>query len=169
MRRHDGTTASRYHSLWFAGVLALWPPCCLAAQAPDSLVTPRISPAVHYGKWATLGGSVILGVLAHSKNQDAEATYQSLRDRCFADPVSCLVGADGRYLDAGTEGLYDRTRTLDRQASRLLIGAEVTFVASAVGFVWELMHRKDRTPTIPFEPRVEAGLTTTRVGVTVRF
>lgn len=136
------------------------------APAPQRRSAPAL---VHYGKWAALGGSVVFGVLAHSRNQDAEATYQSLRDRCFADPVSCLTGTDGRYLDPASEGLYTETRRLDRQASRLLIGAEVTFVASAAGFLWELMHRKDRTPTIPFEPRVEAGSTATRVGVTVRF
>ena len=145
------------------------PPDRLTAQVVDTVPKLHIPPVVHYGKWVALGSSVVLGVMAHSRNQDAEATYQSLRDRCFATPVSCLIGTDGRYLDPGSEGLYTETRRLDRQASRLLIGTEVTFVASAVGFVWELMHRKDTTPTIPFEPRVEQTSTATRVGVSFRF
>ncbi|MBW8773103.1 MAG: hypothetical protein JF590_07440, partial [Gemmatimonadetes bacterium] len=144
-------------------LLAVGPPDRLTAQTPDSLRATRIPPAVHYGKWVALGGSAVLGVLAHSKNQDAEATYQSLKDRCFSNPANCLIGGDGRYLDASSEALYDRTRVLDHQAARLLIGAEASFIASAAGFVWELMHRQDRTPTIPFEPRVEQTPTATRV------
>jgi hypothetical protein len=150
-------------------LLTAGPPGRLTAQATDSLLTPRIPPVVHYGKWVALGGSMAFGVLAHSKNHDSEATYQSLKDRCFSAPANCLIGGDGRYVDPTSEGLYQQTRTLDRQASRLLIGAEVSFVASAAGFVWELMHRKDKTPTIPFEPRVETGPTSTRVSLTVRF
>ena len=160
-------------------VSACLAPSYLNAQASaDPLIRPSaidtvpkqpVPGYIHYGKWAALGGSVVLGVLAHSKNADAEATYQSLRQRCFDTPVDCLVGADGRYLDVSSEALYDRTRVLDHQASRLLIGAEVSFVASAAGFVWELMHRKDQTPTIPFEPRVEQTPTATRVGLTFRF
>jgi len=175
MRRSGGRAVGRsaLRGTGLVSVLAVLltagPPGRLTAQTPDSLITPRIPPAVHYGKWAALRGSVVLGALAHAKNSDAEATYQQLRQRCFDQPFDCLVGPDGRYLDASSEALYDRTRVLDRQASRLLIGAEVSFVASAAGFVWELMHRKDKTPTIPFEPRVEQTPTATRVSLTLRF
>lgn len=138
----------------------------------DSDSAPRrrsAPPLVHYGKWVTLGSSIALGALAHAKNQDAKASFGTLRQRCFDVPVSCLVGGDGRYLDPGTEALYDETTRLDHQASRLLIGAEISFAASAVGFVWELMHRRDQTPTIPFEPRVEQTPSATRVSLTFRF
>lgn len=183
MRRWGGGALGRW--VFALAILFVAAVQRLGAQAPTALAPLRGSNAlpdtttppqrrsasafVHYGKWAALGGSVVFGVMAHSRNQDAEATYQSLRQRCFDSPVSCLTGTDGRYLDAASEELYTETRRLDRQASRLLVGAEVTFVASAVGFVWELMHRKDRTPTIPFEPRVEQTPTATKVGLTFRF
>jgi hypothetical protein len=150
-------------------LLTAGPPGRLTAQVMDSVPKPHIPPLVHYGKWATLGASVALGAMAHAKNQDAEAIYGSLRRRCFDTPANCLIGADGRYLDPGSEALYDRTTRLDHQAARLLIGAEVSFAASAVGFVWELMHRRDKTPTIPFEPRVEQTPTATKVGLNFRF
>lgn len=171
MRRTNARANGRTIALAAFGIMVLCAcgPVRLCAQAPDTIPKPHIPPAVHYGKWVALGGSVVFGVMAHSRNQDAEATYRSLQDRCFDDPVSCLIGPDGRYLDPATEGLYTETRRLDRQASRLLIGAEVTFVASAAGFIWELMHRKDQTPTIPFEPRVEQTPTATKVGLTFRF
>ncbi|MEO6067929.1 MAG: hypothetical protein ABIQ41_08120 [Gemmatimonadales bacterium] len=135
-------------------------------SAPQRPSAPAL---VRYGKWVALGGAAGLGIMAHSRNQDAEATYQALQDRCDGLPTACTVGAGGPYTDPVSEGLYTETRRLDRQASRLLIGAEVALAASAVGFVWELMHRQDLPPKIPFEPRVDAGISATRVGVTVRF
>jgi hypothetical protein len=136
------------------------------APAPQR---PSVPPLVRYGKWIALGGAGALGYVANARNHDAEATYRSLRTRCFDVPFSCLIGPDGHYTDPVSEGLYTRTQRLDREASRYLIGAEVAVAAAAVGFVWELMHRQDRTPTIPFEPRVEQSSTSTRVGLTFRF
>jgi hypothetical protein len=165
--RSHGRTVART-SLWILLVCACVP-VRLCAQVVDTVPKPHFPALVHYGKWATLGASVALGAMAHAKNQDAEAVFRDLRQRCFDTPANCLVGADGRYLDPESEALYGRTTRLDHQAARLLIGAEVSFAATAVGFVWELMHRKDGTPTIPFEPRVEQTPTATRIGLTFRF
>lgn len=144
-------------------------PARLCAQALDTIPKPRVPSLVRYGKWVALGGAAALGFVAHSRNQDAEARYQALRDRCFDDPTFCQVGPNGHYLDPVSERLYTDTRRLDREAARFLISAEVAVAATAVGFVWEVMHREDRPPTIPFQPRIEAGLTTTRVGLTFHF
>lgn len=144
-------------------------PLRLSAQTIDTVPKPHVPSAVRYGKWLALGGAAVLGTMAHARNQDAEDNYQALRDRCFEVPNSCALDPNGQYVDPVSEGFYTETQRLDRQASRLLIGAEVALAATAVGFVWELLHRKDETPNIPFEPRVEAGMTATRVGVVVRF
>lgn len=151
------------------GSICAYAPTRLSAQTPDSINRPRIPPVVRYGKWVALGGAAALGFVAHSRNQDADARYQALRDRCFDDPTFCQVGPNGHYLDPVSERLYTDTRRLDREAARFLISAEVAVAATAVGFVWEVMHREDRPPTIPFQPRIEAGLTTTRVGLTFHF
>ncbi len=150
-------------------LLTAYPATRLTAQVVDTVPKPRVPSLVRYGKWVALAGAGVLGTAAYRRNQDAEATYQALRSRCFDLPLSCTLGPDGRYTDPVSEGLYSETQRSDREAARFLIGAEVAVAAAAVGFVWELMHREDRPPTIPFEPRIEAGLTTTRVGLTFHF
>ena len=138
-------------------------------SALESVPKPRVPSYVRYGKWVALGGAVVLGYQANRSHQDANDSYQALRDRCFDIPLSCEIMPSGRYADPVSERLYLVTRDSDHRAARYLIGAEVSFAAAAVGFVWELLKREDRTPNVPFEPRLETGMTSTRVGVTVRF
>jgi hypothetical protein len=165
----------------FALTIALWviPPGEARAQASadppmrpsaiDTVPKPRVPSYVRYGKWVALGGAFALGLRANALHQDANESYQTLRDRCFQDTFACSQLPDGRYADPVSERLYADTRDRDHQAARYLIGAEVSFALAATGFIWELLKHEDRTPNIPFEPRVEAGATTTRVGVAFRF
>ncbi len=151
-----------------ATLLCACAPVRLCAQVVDTV--PKKTPAlVHYGKWLALGGAVAFGVAAKQNNDKAEAAYDELSAHCIELPVACLTGPDGSYLDPVAESLYDETTRYDHRAGRYLLAAEVTFAAAVAGFVWEIVNHKDHTPTIPFEPRVEAGLTTTKVGVTFRF
>ena len=150
-------------------LLCVSAPLRLCAQTLDTVPKPRVPSFVRYGKWVALGGAIALGYQANQAHQDANDSYDTLRDRCFEIPLSCALRPDGRYADPVSERLYADTRGSDHRAARYLIGAEVSFAAAAVGFVWELLKREDRTPNIPFEPRVEAGAASTRVGVTVRF
>ena len=144
-------------------------PLRLCAQTIDTVPKPRVPSFVHYGKWVALGGAFALGYQANRLHQDANDSYQTLRTRCFEVAGSCNQFPDGRYADPVSEQLYRDTRDRDHQAARYLLGAEVSFAAAATGFVWELLMREDRTPNIPFEPRVDAGLTSSRIGVMVRF
>ena len=171
MRRTDGRTHGRaaLSGAFWVVLLCACATVRLCAQTLDTVPKPRVSSTVRYGKWLALGGAVALGVRANARHQEAEDTYQALRDRCFAIPSACSQFPDGHYIDPVSERMYAQTRTLDREASRYLIGAEVSFALAAAGFIWELMHREDRTPNIPFEPRVEAGATSTRIGLSVRF
>ena len=140
----------------------------LSAQALDTIPKP-VPRVVHIGKWVALAGAATLGALAHDRSTAADASYDELRRRCFNDPVTCFTGPDGRYLDPVSEGLYQDANRLDHQATRLLIGAEVTFAAAAVGFIWELTKPRGPTGNIPFEPSVEATPRATRLGLVVRF
>jgi hypothetical protein len=115
-----------------------------------------------------LGGAVWSGVLSVQRHDDANTAYNALQSRCISLPAGCtLVG--GSYTDPVDEALYQDTRRLDHQASRYLIGTEALFAASMGGFVWELMHRHAAPKNIPFAPRVEAGVTTTQIGLSVKF
>jgi hypothetical protein len=136
------------------------------APAPQRRSAPAY---VRYGKWVALGGAFALGYQADQSHQDANDSYQALRDRCFQFPLSCTLMPSGHYSDPVSERLYTDTRDSDHRAARFLVGAEVSFALAAVGFVWELVKREDRTPNIPFEPRVEATPTSTRVSLTFRF
>jgi len=140
----------------------------LCAQVLDT-VPKRVPAVVHYGKWVALAGVVALGAGAKVNNDRAEESYNELQAYCINSPISCVVGPGGGYIDPAAEALYDETTMHDRRAGRYLIAAEVTFAAAVVGFVWELVDRKENPKTIPFEPRVEYTPMATKVGVSVRF
>lgn len=150
-------------------LLCVSAPVRLCAQVVDTIPKPTVPSYVRYGKWLALGGAFALGYRANSLHQDANDSYQALRDRCFEFPDNCVLTPGGQYTDPVSERLYQETHDRDRQAGRFLIGAELSFALAAAGFVWELMRREDHTPNIPFEPRVEAGARETRVGVTLHF
>jgi hypothetical protein len=134
----------------------------LRPSAPASL-RPVVPTVVRVGKWATLAGSVLFGVAAYNAHQDAEATYDELRERCRTVDFSCLLDERNTYLDPVSEGLYDASQQADRRAARYLIGSEVLFVATAAGFIWELTHRREEPENIPFVPRVTQSRHETRV------
>jgi hypothetical protein len=151
-----------------AVLLTALPPGRLAAQVVDT-VPKRVPAVVHYGKWVTLAGVIALGAGAKVNNDRAEESYDALQAYCFESPVSCVVGPGGGYIDPVAEDLYDQTTVYDRRAGRYLIAAEVAFAATVVGFVWELIERKENPRTIPFEPRIEPGVSQSRVGLVIRF
>jgi hypothetical protein len=164
----DGTTASRRTAAALLVALAILPSCPLGAQALDT-IPKHSSFAIRYGKWAVLGASVGLGLLARERNVQAESAYDELNDRCFDVPESCITGPNGKYLDPASERLYRNTLAYDQQASQFLIAAEVTFVVSVALWVYDLTGREDRPANIPFEPTVEYTPRATKVGMAVRF
>jgi hypothetical protein len=138
-------------------------------QTDRATVRPVVPPVVRVGKWATLAGSVLFGVAAYNAHQDAEASYDELRDRCRTVDFSCLLDENNTYLDPVSEGLYDDSQRADRRAARYLIGSEVLFVATAAAFIWELTHHEERPENIPFVPRITQGRAETRVSWTLSF
>jgi hypothetical protein len=152
--------------LWMTQVLEANAQIVDAGTPPQRRGAPAV---VRVGKWASLAGSALFGLAAYNAHQDAEASYDALRDRCRAVTFSCLLDANNTYVDPVSERLYTDSRDADRRAARYLIGSEVLFVATAAGFIWELTHREERPENIPYLPRVTQSRSETRVSWSLSF
>src|ERR1041385_8477966 len=80
--------------------------------------------APHYGKWLTAAGSATFTVLGAEQHRLSRRVWDRLLDVCRSAQGACDVGADGRYLRADAESLYQSSRTYDRRANRWLLGAQ---------------------------------------------
>ncbi|HWN19304.1 MAG TPA: hypothetical protein VNO19_10360 [Gemmatimonadales bacterium] len=115
-----------------------------------------LSPAVKYGKWVLLAGSLgmnYLAVLAHNR---AEDTFDILEASCSVDNQRCALGPDRTYADPEIEALYQTSLQYDSEARLWLIGGETALAGATVLFVWELTRPKGRPDNIPFEPEVRS-------------
>ncbi len=141
----------------------------LAAQ--DSLLSVRRgSPfLVKYGKWVTLAAAIGMGLQAQSAHEEADRSYRRLEQYCLDDDTRCDLGANGKYLDPVTEGYYRAANRSDRRARHWLVGGEVSLLATAGMFVWELARPRQRPDNIPFEPEMRWDGRRARVGVSVAF
>ncbi|HEU4698045.1 MAG TPA: hypothetical protein VFS40_02615 [Gemmatimonadales bacterium] len=140
------------------------------ARIPNAV--RRASPApIKYGKWALLAGSIGLNLLAAQAHDRADAAYDELKKRCAAANELCTTDPQsGRYLDARSEFLYQRSLTKDREARLWLFSGETALLGSAALFIWELSRPKHPPANIPFDPTVSVtGSGETRVGGSLRF
>jgi hypothetical protein len=115
-----------------------------------------LSPAVKYGKWVLLAGSVGMNYMAVRAHNRADDSFDALASRCNVDAQRCALGPTGGYADTEIEGLYQTPLRFDRRARRWLIGGETALAGAAVLFVWELTRPKGRPDNIPFEPEVRS-------------
>ena len=115
-----------------------------------------LSPAVKYGKWVLLAGSIGMNYLAVRAHDRAEETFDILESRCAAAQERCDLFPGGTYADPEIEGLYQISLGYDRRARRWLIGGETALAGAAALFVWELTRPKGRPDNIPFEPEVRS-------------
>jgi hypothetical protein len=115
-----------------------------------------LSPAVKYGKWALLAGSIGMNYLAVRAHDRADDAFDALESRCNADHGRCNLGPGGTYADPEIENLYQRSLRYDRRARYWLIGGETALVGAAALFIWELTRPKSRPDNIPFEPEVRS-------------
>jgi len=129
-----------------------------------------LSPAVKYGKWFLLAGSIGMNYLALRAHNRADDAFDVLEEQCGAANERCALGPGGSYTDPVIEDLYQISLRYDRRARLWLIGGETALAGSAVLFIWELARPKNRPDNIPFEPEVKmmrGG--TTGVGLRVGF
>lgn len=115
-----------------------------------------LSPAVKYGKWVLLAGSIGMNYLAVRAHNSAENAFDVLEAQCAAVTERCALGPGGSYTDPGIEDLYQSSLRYDRRARLWLIGGETALVGSAALFIWELARPKNRPDNIPFEPEVRS-------------
>ena len=115
-----------------------------------------LGPAVKYGKWVLLAGSIGMNYLAARAHDRAENTRNVLESRCGEAPTRCDLRPSGTYADPEIEGLYRTSQHYDRRARRWLIGGETALAGAAALFVWELTRPKRRPDNIPFEPEVRS-------------
>ena len=113
-------------------------------------------PAVKYGKWLLVAGSIGMNYLAVRAHDNAEDAYNALESRCLSAPDRCALGPGGVYLDPEIESFYQTSIGYDRQARRWLFGGETALVGAAALFIWELTRPKSRPGNIPFEPEVRS-------------
>ena len=115
-----------------------------------------LSPAVKYGKWVMLAGSIGMNYLAVRAHDRAENSFNALESRCGAVQARCALGPAGSYADPEIEDLYQSSLRYDRRARLWLIGGETALAGAAALFVWELTRPKGRPDNIPFEPEVRS-------------
>ena len=115
-----------------------------------------LSPAVKYGKWVMLAGSIGMNYLAVRAHDRAENTFDLLQTRCSEARERCALGPGGTYADPEIEGLYQTSLRYDRRARLWLIGGETALAGAATLFIWELTRPKRRPDNIPFEPEVRS-------------
>jgi hypothetical protein len=146
---------------------------CLAAPLPgqqlDSAVARPSPILVRYGKWATLGAAVGMGLKAASAHRAADRAYGRLEHYCLTDPPACDQGPGGAYLDPVAERYYQASLGHDRRARRWLFGGEVTLLATAGIFVWELTRPRGPPDNIPFSPSLSVSDGNTRLGLALAF
>jgi hypothetical protein len=145
-----------------AGALALTIARPALGQQPSSHRS-RVSPVVHYGKWAAalaFAGFTALGALEHAQANDA---YAGLQAFCRGGG-SCAIAPDGRYADPAAEGRYQQVVSSDRAARVWLMSGQVALGGAAALFVIDLL--KSREPkNIPFQGLVIAPTRTgTHIG-----
>ena len=64
-----------------------------------------VSPAVKYGKWVLLAGSLGMNYLAVKAHNRADDSFDVLESRCGEDSDRCLLGPSGAYADPEIEAL----------------------------------------------------------------
>lgn len=140
-----------------------------ALAAPGPMAAQQVSPWIRYGKWATLALSVGLNLKAADAHGQANASFRQIERRCFEDVRLCATDASGRYTDAESERLYQRSLQHDRASGRWLLAGETALLGAAAMFIWELTRPKGPDENIPFVPRVQELHQRVGVGVEVRF
>lgn len=124
---------------------------------------------MHNGKWLTAAGVAVFTVVAATEHRLSRRDWNSLLTICRSAQDACEVGADGRYLRADAEALYQRSRAYDRRANRWLVGAQLSLIATTALFIMDL-HPGDGPENIPFPAnQIEVGRVGDGVGLGLRF
>lgn len=123
---------------------------------------------IHNGKWLTAAGVAAFSIVAATEHRLSRRDWNSLLTICRSALDACTLGADGRYVRADAEALYQRSRAYDRRANRWLVGAQVSLIATTALFIIDL-HPGQGPENIPFPAnRIEVGRVGDGLGVGLR-
>ena len=158
-------------------LLLLFAPPALNAQAlrqswpQDTSKTISLRhPAIRYGKWLTLTAAAAGAVYGVVTNQKADDQYAAIEIVCRDDVVRCVRRPDGSFADAELERDYQEVLELNDRARLVLIGAQISLVASVALFIIDL-PRGGSGEGIPYTPpRLQFGYDAqTRLNISYRF
>lgn len=146
-------------------------PLCPAAYAqeptpPPPNARPWIASVSHWGRWVALAGAAGLTTVAIARNHDADDIYGGLQELCRAGGDTCVLNAEGTYVNPDAEALYQETLRLDSHARRWMLGGQVMLVAAGAMFVVDLVAGTRRPKNIPYSP-VEYFADGRRIGVRI--
>jgi len=111
---------------------------------------------VHTGKWLTAAAAIGFTVMASNQHHYSRRDWDALLEICRSASDACLVGADGRYLRADAEALYDRSRHYDLLANRWLVGAQLSLVTTTALFIIDL-NAGGGPQNIPYPSQILVG------------
>ena len=118
---------------------------------------------VHWGKWATAASAIAFTAMGAREHHYSDVEWNQLLDICRNNNADCMVGPNGRYVNANAELLYQASLGFDRRARRWLLGAQGTALITAALFISDLRHHSDEPENIPFKP-VSLEVSPTRDG-----
>ncbi|HEX4560318.1 MAG TPA: hypothetical protein VH113_00685 [Gemmatimonadales bacterium] len=130
----------------------------VTAQAgPASVIdsTPRSAwkhAAVHYGKWAVAAGAVAFTALAIEQHRHSNDAWNSLIAICNSDSQLCVIGPNGQYRNYQSEYYYQLAVYYDHRARWRLIAGQVSLLAAAGLFVYDLKGGSNTPPNQPVHP-----------------
>ena len=127
---------------------------------------------VHWGKWLVAGGAVAFTVMGAHEHSSSNREFGALLSMCRADNTDCLLGPDGRYLNATAEQLYQSSIHFDRRARVRLLAGQATLLVAAGLFIADLAHHASGPGNKPLSPLDVSGDVRTggaRVGVRLTF
>ncbi len=160
---------TRVRLILTALLVAGGPAAAQQTTAPHPAAT-RVPVTVRYGKWALLGTSLAMNLAALHQHHVADSIFGDLAARCTpADHALCDTDPAGRYLDAGSEAIYQSSLSADRRARTWLVAGESALLGSAALFIWELARPAGPPRNIPFTPELRQVGSRTVVGVRLAF
>lgn len=122
----------------------------------------------HWGKWATAAAAVTFAGLAVREQERSSEHWDRLLDICRADNASCVVGVDGRYVNAQAESEYQYALRYDGRARTRLIAGQAALLVTVGLFLLDRRPGPNGPDNIPLSPFTLSGDVMTgeaRVGV----
>ena len=165
-------THARCVSFYAVLMVALTPAPLVAQHPPVEMSGGWTRTVAHWGKWATAAAAVVFTGMAAHEQERSNDHWDRLLDICRADNASCVVGPDGRYVDAQAEYEYQYAVLYDGRARTRLIAGQAALLVTVGLFLLDRRPGSDGPDNIPLSPfTISGNLRTgeTRLGIRLGF